>query len=147
MSDEGIGVRVVQRLAGEARRFPGAEFVDAGAAGMKLLHIMSGREKVVVVDCAFMGEEAGTIRRFVPNEVRSGKTLAGFSLHEGDVLSIIHLARRLDEHPPDVVIFGIEPRDVSPGERLSPGLEERLDSYVARIGDELSGAGRRGPRP
>jgi len=145
MSDEGVGVHLVRRMGGEFME-PGAdaEFVDAGAAGMRLLHLIAGRARAIIVDCALMGEKPGSMRVFGPEDVKSCKALAGLSLHEGDLLSVLEVSRRLDECPRDVVICGIEPASVGPGMELSPVLSDRMDEYVASIRRLVSaGAGSR----
>ena len=113
-------MHVVAALAAEAARFPEVEFLDLGVGGLAVLHHLSGRRKALLLDCAYMNEPAGTLRRFTPDDVTSAKTLAGFSLHEGDLLQVLELARRLDMAPAEIVIFGIQPAEVTPGEGLSP---------------------------
>ena len=79
---------------------------------MAVLHRIEGRDRALFIDCAFMGQEPGSIRRFTPEEVRSTKVLAHQSLHEADLLRVIGLAEELGQCPPRVVIFGIEPEVV-----------------------------------
>ncbi len=137
MGDEGVGVHVVRRLAEEAADWPQAEFLDLGTGGLTLLHAVAGRRKAIVVDCARMGATAGALRRFRAEEVRSTKMLLGASLHEGDVLQVLTLARRLGEAPADVVLFGIEPAEVAFSGKLSEPLAARFEEYVRRVRQEL----------
>lgn len=137
MSDEGAGIAVLKRLRARAEDFPGVTFMDLGTAAMRALHEMGGRKKAVFVDCALMGEPPGAIRRFTPEQVRTQKRMSGLSLHEGDLLRTIELSRQLGECPPQVVIFGIEPADTSPGDELSPELRSRLDDYTEAVTSEL----------
>ncbi|MFH0952798.1 MAG: hydrogenase maturation protease [Verrucomicrobiota bacterium] len=137
-SDEGVGIHVLRALAAGPLDLPGADLVDAGASGMSALHAMANRRKAIFVDCAFMGEEPGAVRRFTPSEVASRKELTGFSLHEGDLLEVIALSRRLGECPEQIVIFGIQPQHVGPGEKLSPALEQRLEKYAEMIRSEAA---------
>jgi hydrogenase maturation protease len=136
--DEGIGVRIVARLADKAGPRPDVEFIDAGTKGTELLHAMPGRRKVVVVDCCYLGEPPGTLRRFRPDDVRTRKGGSGLSVHEGDALRMIALSETLGECPEEVVIFGIEPEDIGFGRELTETLERRLDEYVSAIEAELS---------
>lgn len=138
MRDEGIGLVIVQRLEKVAARFPNVEFVEAGTSLMAAVHRMAGRKKAVFVDCAFMGEAPGTLRRFTPDEARSVKRLGGMSLHEGDLMAALDFAKRFGDCPDEVVIWGIEPATVEMGESLSDLLQERLDSYVGAVTRELS---------
>lgn len=136
-SDEGIGIRVVRNLQEKSAPRPQVEFFEAGTGGMKLLHTISHREKAVFVDCAKMDSEPGTLCRFSDEEVRSAKKLPGFSLHEADLLEIIGLARKIEACPGKLVIFGIEPFSIEPGEEISPILSRRLDDYEAAVEKEL----------
>jgi hydrogenase maturation protease len=137
MADEGIGVCLLERLRRLADRHPNVEFIDAGTGGMSVLHWIEGRRKAVLIDCAFMGDEPGTIRRFTPDEVRSDKALAHQSLHEADLLHILALAERLGQGPEKVVIFGIEPEVVGPRQGISDVLLDRTEEYLAEIVAEL----------
>jgi len=137
MADEGVGVYLLERLSQRATEYPGVEFVDAGTGGMSVLHWIEGRRKAVLIDCAFMGSEPGTIRRFTPDEVRSTKVLAHQSLHEADLLHILALAEQLGQCPEQVVIFGIEPEAVEPRQQLSNTLVEKVEQYLETIEAEL----------
>ena len=139
LGDDGVGAHVVRRLM-ELRsgRFADVEFADLGASMMRVVHAMAGRRRAVFIDCAFMGEEPGVLRRFTPDEARSLKSLPRLSLHEGDLLQAIELSRSLGECPNAVVIFGVQPESVEPREELSPILRERLDDYAAAVLAEVS---------
>ncbi|MCU0915171.1 MAG: HyaD/HybD family hydrogenase maturation endopeptidase [Planctomycetes bacterium] len=138
MADEGIGVYLVERLLEVADEYPAVDFIDAGTGGLSILHQLEGRHKAILIDCAFMEEPPGALRRFTPDEVRSMKVLAHQSLHEADVLQILALARRLGQAPEEIVIFGIQPERVEPGPGLSPALAERFDEYLAALRRELT---------
>ncbi len=137
MSDEGIGIHVIAQLQ-QMTLGDSVEVLDLGTSGMRALHELEGRDMVVFVDCALMGTEPGTIRRFTPEDVETKKIQPRLSLHEGDLLNTIALAKRLGTAPERIVIFGIEPKTIDPGETLSPALAARLDQYVATIRDEVA---------
>lgn len=139
MADEGIGIHLIERLAGSDDEYPDVEFVDAGTGGLSVLHQMEGRHRAIVIDCAFMGERPGTMRRFAPDEVRSTKVLAHQSLHEADLMRVIAMARQLGQAPEQIVIFGIEPERVELEQGLSATLMNRIDEYQSAILSELVG--------
>ncbi|MEJ5259318.1 MAG: hydrogenase maturation protease [Anaerohalosphaeraceae bacterium] len=131
MADEGIGVVLIERLEALARegKIPGADriqFYDGGTGGMNLLHVLAGRRKAVLIDCARMGTEPGTIRRFTPDQVQTIKQLAHLSLHEVDILKVLDISRQLGECPEEVVFFGIEPLEICQRIGLSPLLEKQI---------------------
>lgn len=137
MADEGIGIHLIERLMKMAAQYPGVDFVDGGTASLSVLHQIEGRRKAVFIDCALMGEEPGVLKRFTPEDVRTTKSLAGQSLHETDLLRILSLAEQLDQAPREVVIFGIQPERIAPGENLSATLSSRFDAYLSQILSEL----------
>lgn len=139
MSDEGIGVKVAQALQHGGCVPDHVEVLDLGSGGLRVLHHIKDRAKAVFVDCAFMNEEPGVWRRFSPDEARSTKVQTGLSLHEGDVLQAIELSRLLGECPDEVIIIGVQPEVVTPGEALSPVLAARLEEYRDVVLSEVGG--------
>jgi hydrogenase maturation protease len=137
MSDEGVGVRIIASLQA-AELANRVDILDLGTSSMRAVHALEGRDAVVFVDCALMGTAPGTIRRFTPEEVESRKAQPRLSLHEGDLLNTIALARRLGTAPPTIVIFGIEPDLIEPGESLSAALACHLEDYVVAIQQEVA---------
>ena len=99
MSDEGIGPAILKHFMDRAGDYPDIEFVDVGTGGFSLLYHLEDVDKVVFVDCAKMGDSPGTIRRFTCDQVQTVKQLSHFSLHEGDLLTLIDKARELDQCP------------------------------------------------
>lgn len=138
MADEGIGIAIIEKLNESEGDFPGVDFIDAGCGGMTLLSYLENRKKAVIIDCAFMGTEPGTIKRFTPQEVTSVKKLSHHSLHEVDILKVIELADKLGSCPDDVVFFAIEPESVDQQDSLTKTVYSRLGEYIRIIQDEIA---------
>jgi len=138
MSDEGIGVYIINELLKQKDNFPLVDFIDAGSAGLSVMHMLADRKKAVFIDCAYMETLPGTIKRFTPDDVKSVKSLLHHSLHEADLLKIIDCAKQLNQCPDDVVIFGIEPQNISPGRMLSSPLRDNIEKYITAIVSELN---------
>ena len=131
LSDEGIGIHIINRLNEKKNRMSSeAELLDLGTGEISLLHAIAGRRKAIIVDCAFMDQEAGTIRKFTLDEIRSVKLLSHLSSHENDPVKIFELSRKLGECPAEVIFFGIQPEHITPENSLSPTLRNRLEEYV-----------------
>jgi len=137
MGDEGVGTRIIEMLQTASGDFPEADLIDAGTGGMSILHLIAGRKKAVIVDCALMDAPPGSIRRFTPEEVRTLKQLSHLSLHEVDIIKVIDLARSLGECPEEIVLFGIEPQTIEQRMGLSGPLSDRLTEYAEAIRQEL----------
>lgn len=139
MSDEGIGCHLIQSLLKQKDIAGLSDFIEIGTKGMALFHLLGDYKKAVIVDCALMGTAPGTIKRFTPDDVNSIKKLSHYSLHEADILGIIEMSRKLGYSPAEIVIFGIEPETVEPGQQLSSTLSQNINSYVQTILEEVSG--------
>jgi hydrogenase maturation protease len=137
MRDEGIGVLLVQKLEEKFPDLKNVEFYDGGTGGMSLLYKIENRHKLILIDCAKMGQAPGTIRRFTPDQVRSIKQLGHFSLHEVDILKVLELADQFGDAPKEVVLFGIEPQSLELGSELSKPLVDQFENYLAMISKEL----------
>lgn len=137
MADEGIGCRIIERFLTQASKYPNIDFIDAGTGGMAILYLIADRQKVIFIDCAYMGTKPGTIKRFKQNDVQSIKKLTHLSLHEIDILKVIDLAKQLGHYPDEVVIFGIEPEIIEQGQSLSETISQRIDEYITVISAEL----------
>ena len=137
MGDEGVGVKLIEMLQSASGDFPEVDFVDAGTGGMSLLHLIAGRTKAIIIDCAHMGETPGTIKKFTPDEVKTVKQLTHLSLHEVDIIKVIDLARQLGECPEEIIFFGIEPESIEQRMVLSEILTDRLPQYAETIKAQL----------
>ena len=140
MTDEGVGIHILHRLMAGSERSGDVDFIDLGLSLMSVVHAIAGRGKAILVDCTCMSDPPGTIRRFSPDEVASIKAMAHFSLHEGDLLDALALSQKLGEYPEEVVIFGIQPETIAPGEGLSSVLQERLQGYIDIVSTEVEGS-------
>lgn len=138
MGDEGIGIRIVDEIHSRNLLPPSVEIEDLGTGNMAVVHAISGKNRVVFVDCAKMVESPGTIRRFSFDEVKSKKMTTSWSAHESDLLELLDIAGSIGDLPEKVELFGIEPQVIDYGQQLSPLLESRLEDYVMKIADHLS---------
>lgn len=121
LSDEGVASRVVREIARRAP--PWVKVVHAGLPGPRLLALLAGREKVVILDAVDAGHPPGTVYRFRPGEAAPAKAARRHSLHQGDVLFQLGLAKALGMGPREVVVIGVQPANLAPGETLSPAVE------------------------
>ena len=124
LSDEGIGSRVLREVAHKAPHW--VEAVEAGLPGPGLVNLLEGREKAVIIDAVDGGCPPGTVYRFRPDEATQNESAQSYSLHEGNVLLYVKLAEALGMCPKEVVVVGIQPGNLSPGEKLSPPVEKAV---------------------
>lgn len=142
MADEGIGTVLADELAklAAAGELPteNADYLDGGCGGMYLLHSIADRKKVILIDCALMGTEPGTIIRFTPDDVNTIKKMVHLSLHEVDILQVITMAKEIGQCPDEIVIFGIEPVAITQQMHLSETIQKKIPEYLDVIKAEIT---------
>lgn len=133
LKDEGIGVHVVQRI--QQMGLP-IEAIDIGTAGLDIVDLMIAAERLIIIDAALMGREAGSVVRFDLEEANFLSTQRSFSLHEAGFAAIIELAEALGIKP-KVTVIGIQPKEVDWGTDLSPELEAKIAEIIDLVLKEL----------
>jgi len=136
MSDDGIGVRVVQRLADRYRISGGVKLLEGGTMGLNLLGDLEGVDRLLVVDALETGGASGTLMRIGGDDISLGIEIR-LSPHEIGLRDLLSAAALIGETPAEVVLWGIQPECLDVGEELSPAVAKRLDELTDRVADEL----------
>ncbi|MEJ5338218.1 MAG: HyaD/HybD family hydrogenase maturation endopeptidase [Aquificaceae bacterium] len=136
LSDEGLGVRVVEELRKNYRFFPEVELMDGGTLGMDLLYFMEGFERLLLVDAVLGGCAPGTLYRFEGEEVKA-YFRKKVSAHELGVQEVLALAQMLGRAPREIVLLGMEPESLDISLELSETVKSRLDELVSGVLKEL----------
>ena len=135
--DEGIGVRVVQELATRYRFPPQVTLVDGGTAGLRLLPLLEGADRLIIVDAVDVGAAPGTVLVLRPEDAEVAPRPA-ISLHEMGPLEVLAMLEATTGRHPPTTIVGIQPADLSPwNETLSEPVARALPEAVARTLAEL----------
>lgn len=134
LRDEGVGVHLAQAL--EAQVLPeGVKVLDAGTGGMSMLYAMEKARKVIFLDAAEMGKPPGAFVKFVPREVKLSEAEPNISFHELGLPQVLELAEALGVEC-EVVVFGIQPKDLSWGIGLSPEVARAVPEIMAAVTHE-----------
>ncbi len=135
LKDEGIGVHVAQALQKlEPCEDIDLEVIDAGTSPDVFLSFQ-GVDKLIVIDAARGGGEPGTIYRFDPeNLAHEAKGIT--SVHQVGLPQSLKLMDYLGLKPKEVVIFGIEPKEIDWGLELSAEIGQKIPEVVKLILDE-----------
>jgi len=136
MSDDGIGVRVVQKLE-EKSSLPQVELVDGGSSTMDMLGLFLTCDRIIVVDSLRGGHPPGTVYRITPAELGSYSNGFNVSLHDVQILDLVRISAMLGKSP-EVTIIGIEPEEICESMELSPGLEASLPRLIELVEAEAS---------
>lgn len=132
--DDAVGPVLVRRLLD--RGLPaGAEVADGGTSGMDVAFRMRGAARVVLVDAATTGGDAGTIYRLKGEDVEQLPPLEGLNLHSFRWDHALAFARWLlkDEYPSEVVVYLVEAASFEMGAPLSPVVDAATDRLVDHL--------------
>jgi hydrogenase maturation protease len=139
-TDEGVGIHVIRKLD-ERYGFPeNVSIQDGGVLGINLLGVISAADHLIVVDAVKNGGKPGDLHRLEGKEIPK-RILAKNSLHQVDLLEALTLCQALDKVP-ETVIIGVEPKDIeSVGLKLTPPVQEKMDSLLEMVLKELDRLG------
>lgn len=132
LSDEGVGVHVVNEMRQDYTFTPEINIVDGGTMGMELLSYMRGMKKLLLVDAVQGGEAPGTVYEFLHQETEIYFT-EHISVHEVGMQDILRI-RALQEDPlDDAVVIGVEPMSLDIGLEPTPLVQQAMPDMKQRI--------------
>jgi len=139
LSDDGVGLEVARRLQ-EGPLPDGVDVQQSEVAGLRLLELLKGYDKVVIVDALRTGRAPGDVVRYEARDFRGGHRYG--SAHSIGLETALELGRRMGlPMPDDVTVFAIEAADVETfGEEFSPPVAAAAGKVVELVRAEV-GAG------
>ena len=136
LSDEGIGVRAIEKLQQEFNLPPEVVIVDGGTTGMEMLEDLSNADHIIIIDAVRSGKAPASLVRLAGDQVPVFfKTkLSPHQIGLSDVLATLEL---IGEQPGGITVIGVEPVSLETAMQLSPQVEARLPELVAMVIAEL----------
>ena len=130
IGDEGAGCVVAAKL--DKMNLPDdVEVLDGGTGGIKLLHMLEGRDEILIIDCADFGGRPGEIREFGSESI-VGLEDHPLSLHHIDLKGVLDLGRKLG-FKYEVKIVGIQPKEIAFKRELSEEVNKAVNEVVGMI--------------
>jgi len=136
MSDEGVGVHVIERLMAGYVIPKEVQVLDGGVLGMDLLYYLEGIENLLLVDAVETHKEAGTIIRLEGDEVPAFLSMK-ISPHQVGVPDMLAASKLMDLYPKRLVLWGIQPQLMDIGLDLSPLIASKVDTLVGNMVGQL----------
>jgi hydrogenase maturation protease len=140
MTDEGIGIRAVEEIQRRYRFPANVEVLDGGTSGIELLSYISGRDYLIIIDAIKSGNPPGTVLK-VEGEDVPARFRTRISPHQLGISDLLAAATLTDEIPKQLVLFGIEPKEIVLGIGLSEEVRSSLDRLIQVVVDELKRIG------
>ncbi len=139
-TDEGVGVRAVERLMQNYTFSDNVTLMDGGTLGSRLMDPLLNCTHVIVVDAVLGGDEPGSIYRLTGEDLRKSLAFKN-SMHQTDLVDTLIMCDLVGNRP-EAVVIGIEPEDYS---TLCPDISSTtqacLDQAVEIVLNEIDALG------
>jgi len=133
LSDDGVGVHVINKLRTECQFPEYVELIDGGTKGLDLLPLFEGRDKVLIVDAANFKKEPGTIDMVEGDKIPAFLVSNKLSVHQIGLPDTLFAARLMNLMPQEICLIGIQPKTMETGTELSDEIKKQLDPLIERI--------------
>jgi len=141
MSDEGVGVHVIQKLVADYQLPEEVQVLDGGTLGMDLLYYLEGTENLLLIDAVQARKEPGTLVRLEGDEVPAFMSIK-ISPHQLGVPDMLAAAKLKGNcYPERIVLWGVQPDLMEIGLDLSSTVESQMDTIIENILDQLQAWG------
>ncbi|OGG44659.1 MAG: hypothetical protein A3F84_11455 [Candidatus Handelsmanbacteria bacterium RIFCSPLOWO2_12_FULL_64_10] len=137
LGDDGVGL-LAARLLREAFQDE-VEVVESGEAGLALVEMLEGYERVLLLDAVVTGRcPPGAVLEFSPRDFQE---VVAPSPHYAGLPEVLDLAGRLGiPFPKEIRILALEVENpYAFQEGLSPPVQKALPAFVERAGQVLKG--------
>ena len=140
LTDDGVAIYVVRAAADRSTLTNGATFVEASVGGLRLLDLLEGYDRAILVDAIKTREgQPGNIYWLCPSDIQG--SLHSGSTHDLSLPAALDLGRRLGMRLPgddNLAILAIEVEDVlTVGEACTPAVTKAIPRAVEAVWTEL----------
>ena len=137
LADEGVGVRVIERLQ-EQYNFPEeVQVMDGGTLGPDLLPYLEDASRLLVIDAVQARKPAGTLVRLAGDEIPAFLDAAKVSVHQEGLADLLAVATLKGYLPEEVIFWGVQIESLGVSLDLSPAVASQIDALVEKVLVEL----------
>lgn len=130
-SDDGVGVRVVEKLIGT--ELPdNVEALDVGTGGLDVVVAIDSVARFIIVDAVDFGGKPGSVQWFSAEEIPETSMDRATSLHEMRVGEVLAFANRLGKSL-SIWVCGIQPQSLDYSMQLTPAVEASVNPAAHQI--------------
>ena len=137
MSDDGVGVKVVQKLQREYLLPDFVDIMDGGTLGLDILPRLEGIERLIVVDAIETGDIPGTLVRLVGDEIPLALETK-VSPHQMGLKDLLTVSLLMGHAPREMVLVGVQPGSIEMDTELTPEVDVQMDAMLDLVLKELN---------
>jgi hydrogenase maturation protease len=135
LSDEGVGVHVANELL-KIDFPPNVSVFEGGTDGFRLIDIITGADRLIVVDAVKGGGDPGSLYRFDIDDVTHSPSGFKTSVHQIGILEVINLSELIGKKPRTTII-GVEPKSLDMGMELTPEIRAKMPRILDLVQEEI----------
>ncbi|MCW8905141.1 HyaD/HybD family hydrogenase maturation endopeptidase [Sedimenticola sp.] len=135
LTDEGVGIHVINRLQEQFPHKESVTFVDGGTLSFSLAGLLAEHDQLIVVDAARTGGSPGSVVCYEGSDMDRYLTGNRQSVHEVSLTDLLDIARLSDHYPEKRALVGIEPGSLDWGEKPSDPVAKAIPSAVCMVID------------
>ncbi|PWC16000.1 HyaD/HybD family hydrogenase maturation endopeptidase [Brenneria corticis] len=132
LSDEAVGVRIIEALERRYRFAPQIDILDGGTSGMELMEAMAGRDHLIVADAVLTGQAPGAVAVLRDDEVPALFTRK-ISPHQLGLSDVLMALRLTGEFPQKLTLVGVEPESLEVNIGLTATVTRALEPALQQI--------------
>jgi hydrogenase maturation protease len=136
ISDDGVGVHIINKLENEYHLPDGVSIIDGGTKGLDLLPFIEGSDRLLIVDAANFDKEPGTIDTVVGDDIPQFLSMK-LSMHQIGLPDMLFAAKLMDIAPSEMCLVGIQPKSMETGTELSDEIKSRFDALFDKVMEKL----------
>lgn len=138
LRDEGVGVRVIERLLEQYNLPRGVQAIDGGTLGMALLPYLEEATRLVLVDAVQADQAPGKLLRLVGDDIAEFLQGPRTSSHQTSLHSLITAAMLQGYLPDEVILWGVQIESMGVDLALSTPVAAQVDALVDNLLAELA---------
>jgi hydrogenase maturation protease len=137
LSDDGVGIHIINRLKGEYEFPENVEIIDGGTKGLDLLPLLENRDKVLFIDASNFKKEPGTIGTIEGDNIPAflGQKL---SVHHIGIPDMLFAAKLMEITPPEMCLIGIQPESMETSTELTGVIQDKMDDLLEKVLEKLN---------
>lgn len=136
LSDEGIGVRVVEAIQERYNLPDDLEIIDGGTMGLDLLPFIEHKDRLLIVDAVNIGQPPGTITEIEGDDIPRFLAVK-MSVHQIGLPDMLSAAKMMGILPREMCLVGIQPEILKTGLEMSETMTANLDLLIDAVSNRL----------
>jgi len=131
LSDEGIGIHVIDYLRTNHPNAGEITYLDGGTLSFTLAGPIAKHDNLIVIDAANLDAPAGSIHTFTGQAMDQYLTGNRQSVHEVGLTDLLDIARLSDTYPKQRALISIQPKLIDWGEQPTPEVARAINDAAS----------------